>query len=55
VKFVTFSGYAYHLSLTMAGDVVILAGHQGKNLPPGLRERLVATADALSMIYSLPS
>jgi hypothetical protein len=55
VKFVTFSGYAYQLSLTMAGDVVILAGHQGKNLPPGLRERLVATADALSMIYSLPS
>jgi hypothetical protein len=55
VKFITFSGQAYQLSLTMAGDVVILAGHQGKNLPPGLRERLVATADALSMIYSLPS
>jgi hypothetical protein len=55
VKFVTFSGHACQLSLTMAGDVVILAGHQGKNLPPGLRERLVATADALSMIYSLPS
>jgi hypothetical protein len=55
VKFVTFSGHACQLSLTMGGDVVILGGHQGKNLPPGLRERLVATADALNMIYSLPS
>jgi len=55
VKFVTFSSYACQLSLTMGGDVVILAGHQGKNLPPGLRERLVATADALNLIYSLPS
>jgi len=55
VKFVTFSGHSCQLSLTMGGDVVILAGHKGKNLPPGLRERLVATADALNMIYSLPS
>jgi hypothetical protein len=54
-KFVTFSSHACQLSLTMSGDVVILAGHQGKNLPPGLRERLVATADALNLIYSLPS
>jgi hypothetical protein len=55
VKFVTFSSHACQLSLTMGGDVLILAGHQGKNLPPGLRERLVATADALSLIYRLPS
>jgi hypothetical protein len=55
VKFVTFSSHACQLSLTMGGDVVILVGHQGKNLPPGLRERLVATADALNLIYSLPS
>jgi hypothetical protein len=55
VRFVTFAGHACQLSLTMGGDVAILAGHQGKNLPPGLRERLVATADALNMIYSLPS
>jgi hypothetical protein len=55
VKFVTFSGHACQLSLTMGADIVILAGHQGKNLPPGLRERLVATADALNLIYSLPS
>jgi hypothetical protein len=55
VKFVTFSDHACQLSLTMCGDVVILVQHQGKNLLPGLRERLVATADALNMIYSLPS
>jgi hypothetical protein len=55
VKFVTFWSHAGQLSLTMSGDVVILAGHQGKNLPPGLRERLVVTADALNLIYSLPS
>jgi hypothetical protein len=55
VKFVAFSGHASQLSLTMSGVIVILAGHQGKNLPPGLRERLVATADALNLIYSLPS
>jgi hypothetical protein len=55
VKFVAFSGHACQLSLTMSGDIVILAGHEGKNLPPGLRERLVATADALNLIYSLPS
>jgi hypothetical protein len=54
VKFVTISGHPYQLSLTVAGDVVILAGHEGKNLPPGLRERLVATAHALNMIYGLP-
>ena len=50
-KFVTFSSQACHLSLAIGGDVLLLTGHQGKNLPPGLRERLVATAQALSMIY----
>jgi hypothetical protein len=50
-KFVAFSGNTCQISLTIGGDVLILAGHEGKNLPPGLRERLVATAQALSMIY----
>lgn len=50
-KFVTFSGRTGLISLTIGGDVLILAGHAGKNLPPGLRERLVATAHALNMIY----
>jgi hypothetical protein len=54
VKFVTFFGHACQLSLTLSGDILILAWHEGKNLPPGLRERLVATADALNRIYSLP-
>jgi hypothetical protein len=51
-QFVTFSDHACRISLTIGGDVLILAGHEGKNLPPGLRERLVATAQALNMIYS---
>ncbi len=51
-NFVTFSDHACRISLTIGGDVLILAGHRGKNLPPGLRERLVATAQALNMIYS---
>jgi hypothetical protein len=55
VKFVTFSGHACQVSLTMDKDVLILTGHKGKNLPPGLRERLVATAEALNMIYGLQS
>jgi hypothetical protein len=55
LNFITFSGITCQLSLTMAGDVVILAGHEGKNIPPGLRERLVATAEALNLIYGLPS
>jgi hypothetical protein len=50
-KFVTLSGYAFLISLTIGGDVLILARHEGKNLPPGLRERLVATAQALNIIY----
>jgi hypothetical protein len=55
VKFVTFSGHACQVSLTIDKDVLILTGHEGKNLPPGLRERLVATAEALNMIYGLQS
>jgi len=51
-KFVTFAGDACLLSLTVGGDILILASHARKNLPPGLRERLMATADALNMIYS---
>ena len=55
VKFVTFSGHACQVSLTIDENVLILTGHEGKNLPPGLRERLVATAQALNMIYGLQS
>jgi hypothetical protein len=55
VKFVTFSGRPRELSLTLGGEVLILAVHDGKNLPPGLRERLVATAHALNMIYGSQS
>jgi hypothetical protein len=55
LKFVTLSGHACQVSLTMGGDVLIFTGHEGKNLPPGLRERLVATAQALNMIYCLQS
>lgn len=51
-KFVTFAGDACLISLTIGGDTLILASHARKNLPPGLRERLMATADALNMIYS---
>lgn len=54
-KFVTFSGHASQISLTIGGDVLILAGHEGRNLPPGLRERLLATAQALNKIYGSPS
>jgi hypothetical protein len=50
-RFVTFAGNACLSSLAIDGRVLILAGHDGKNLPPGLRERLVATAHALNMIY----
>jgi hypothetical protein len=50
-KFVTLSGHPFLTSLTIGGNVLILARHEGKNLPPGLRERLVATAQALDIIY----
>jgi hypothetical protein len=51
-KFATFSVQARQISLSIVGNVFILAEHEGKNLPPGLRERLVATAQALDKIYS---
>jgi hypothetical protein len=50
-RFVTFAGNAWLISVAIDVRVLILAGHDGKNLPPGLRERLVATAHALNMIY----
>ncbi len=50
-QFVTLAGNACLISLTIGGQVLVLAGHEGKNLPPGLRERLVATAQALNLIY----
>jgi hypothetical protein len=50
-KFVTFTGDGCLMSLTVCGDILILASHARKNLPPGLRERFMATANALNMIY----
>ena len=50
-RFITFFGHALQISLVIYGDVLMLIGHEGKNLPPGLRERLVATAQALDIIY----
>jgi hypothetical protein len=55
LKFVTLSSQSSQVSLTMGGDILILTEHEGKNLPPGLRERLVATAQALNVIYCLQS
>jgi hypothetical protein len=55
LEFMTFYGNACQVSLTIGGDLVILARHEGKNIPPGLRERLVATAQALNMIYGFAS
>ena len=52
-KFVTFAGDACLISLTICGDILILASHAKKNLLPGLRERLMATAHALNKIYGL--
>lgn len=50
-RFITFFGRALQISLVIAGDVVMLTAHEGKNLPPGLRERLIATTEALNIIY----
>ena len=52
-RFVTLAGSGCLLSLTIGGQVLVLVGHEGKNLPPGLRDRLLATAHALNMIYGL--
>jgi hypothetical protein len=54
-SFATFASHAFQVSLTIDGDVLLLAAHEGKSLPPGLRERLVATAHALNLIYGLQS
>jgi hypothetical protein len=54
-KFATIPVQARQISLSIGGDVFILAEHEGKNLPPGVRERLVATAQALDKIYSSQS
>jgi hypothetical protein len=50
-SFVTISSDAFEVSVTIGGDVLILSVHQGRRLPPGLRERFVATAQAVNMIY----
>jgi hypothetical protein len=50
-RFITFFAHALQMSLVIGGDVLMLIGHEGKNLPPGLRERLVATAEALNTMY----
>ena len=50
-SFATFSSDAFQVSVTIGGDVLILSAHEGRRLPPGLRERLVATAQAVNMIY----
>jgi hypothetical protein len=51
-RFITFFAYALQINLVTSGDVLMLVWHEGKNLPPGLRERLIATAEALSAMYS---
>jgi hypothetical protein len=50
-SFATISSDAFQVSVTIGGDVLILSAHQGRRLPPGLRERFVATAQAVNMIY----
>ena len=50
-RFITFFGYALQISLVIGGDVLMLIGHEGQNLPPGLRERLIATTQALNDFY----
>ena len=50
-RFITFFGYAMQISLVIGGDVLMLIGHEGRNLPPGLRERLIATTQALNIFY----
>src|ERR1700745_1538489 len=54
-RFVTLSGDGGQVSLSSREDVLVLVEHEGKNLPPGLRERLVATAQALNLIYGSQS
>jgi hypothetical protein len=54
-SFATICSDAFQVSVTIGGDVLILSAHEGKRLPPGLRERLVATAQAVNMIYGTQS
>jgi hypothetical protein len=54
-SFATFSNHAFQISVTIGGEVLILCAHEGRSLPPGLRERLVATAQAVYMIYGSQS
>jgi hypothetical protein len=54
-SFATFSGDGFQISVTIGGDILILSAHEGRRLPPGLRERLVATAQAVNMIYGSQS
>ena len=49
-RFITFFGYALQISLVIRGCPTPI-GHEGKNLPPGLRERLIATTQALNDFY----
>jgi hypothetical protein len=51
--FITFFGQVLQISLVIVGNVLMLVGHEGKNLPPGLRERLIATTQALDTFYAL--
>jgi hypothetical protein len=50
-SFATISSDAFQVSVTIGGNVLILSAHEGRRLPPGLRDRLVATAQAVNMIY----
>jgi hypothetical protein len=50
-SFVTFSSHTFQISVTIGGGILILATHGDRRLPPGLRERLIATAQAVNMIY----
>ena len=54
-SFITFFSHAMQMSLVIGGDVLMLIGHEGKNLPPGLRERLIATTQALNIVYGSQS
>ncbi len=50
-RFISFFGRSLQISVLIGGDVLMLIGHEGKNLPPGLRERLIATAESLDIMY----
>jgi hypothetical protein len=54
-RFITFFADTLQISLVIGGEVLMLIGHEGKNLPPGLRERLLGTTQALNLIYGSQS